>query len=68
MITLRNLRFRSPKARVKNLVEQRRKLKEHFIKDGLFNLDDKNITQVDKVFSKKWFSYLTIIFLILPLE
>jgi signal transduction histidine kinase/DNA-binding response OmpR family regulator len=41
------------KARVKNLVEQRKKLKEHFVKDGLFNLDDKNITQVDKVFLQK---------------
>ncbi len=41
------------RARIKNLVEQRKKLNEHFIKDGLFNLDDKNITQVDKVFLQK---------------
>lgn len=41
------------RARVKNLIEQRKKLKEHFIKDGSFNLDDKNITQVDKVFLQK---------------
>ena len=41
------------KARVKNIIEQRRKLKEHFAKDGLFNLDDKNISRVDKVFLQK---------------
>ena len=41
------------KARVKNLVEQRMKLREHFVKNGLFNLDDKNITQMDKIFLQK---------------
>ncbi len=41
------------KARVKNLLEQRKKLREHFVKDGLFNLDDKNITKVDKIFLQK---------------
>jgi DNA-binding response OmpR family regulator len=41
------------RARVKNLLEQRKKLREHFAKDGLFNLDDKNITSVDRVFLQK---------------
>ena len=40
-------------ARVKNLIEQRKKLKERFAKDGLFNLEDKNLTPVDKSFLKK---------------
>jgi DNA-binding response OmpR family regulator len=41
------------RARVKNLIEQRKKLKERFAKDGLFSLDDKNLTSVDKTFLKK---------------
>jgi len=38
------------KVRIKNLIEQRRKLREHFRKEGLIELDDKEITKVDKKF------------------
>jgi DNA-binding response OmpR family regulator/two-component sensor histidine kinase len=41
------------KVRIKNLTEQRRKLREHFRKESLFVLDDKNITKTDKEFLKK---------------
>jgi len=38
------------KARIKNLIEQRRKLREHFKKEGLIELEDKEITSIDKKF------------------
>jgi DNA-binding response OmpR family regulator len=38
------------KARIKNLIEQRRKLQEHFKKEGLLKIDDKEITSIDKKF------------------
>ena len=38
------------KARIKNLLEQRRKLREHFKKEGLVELDDKEITSLDRKF------------------
>jgi len=41
------------KARVKNLIEQRRKLREHFKKEGLIELEDKEITSIDKKFLEK---------------
>ncbi len=39
--------------RIKNLIDQRKKLREHFKKEGLVNLDNKNITSIDKKFLKK---------------
>jgi len=41
------------KARIKNLIEQRKKLREHFKKDGLIELEDKEITSIDKKFLEK---------------
>jgi PleD family two-component response regulator len=31
------------KVRIKNLIDQRKKLREHFLQEGIFNLDNKNI-------------------------
>ena len=39
--------------RVKNLITQRKKLREHFKKEGLFDLENKNLTPVDKSFLQK---------------
>jgi CheY-like chemotaxis protein/nitrogen-specific signal transduction histidine kinase len=41
------------KVRIKNLIDQRKKLREHFLKEGIFNLDNKNILSVDKKFLEK---------------
>ena len=41
------------KARIKNLIEQRKKLREYFLKEGIFNLDNKKITSIDKKFFEK---------------
>jgi signal transduction histidine kinase/ligand-binding sensor domain-containing protein/DNA-binding response OmpR family regulator len=38
------------KVRIKNLVEQRKKLSEHFKKEGLIGIEDKEITSIDKRF------------------
>ncbi len=38
------------KVRIKNLIEQRKKLREHFKKEGLIELEDKEITSIDKKF------------------
>jgi signal transduction histidine kinase/ligand-binding sensor domain-containing protein/AraC-like DNA-binding protein len=38
------------KARIKNLLEQRKRLHEHFRKYGLVELEEKNITSLDKQF------------------
>jgi DNA-binding response OmpR family regulator/anti-sigma regulatory factor (Ser/Thr protein kinase) len=46
------------KVRIKNLVEQRRKLREHFKKEGLVELDEKEITSVDKKFLEKAFKII----------
>jgi CheY-like chemotaxis protein len=40
-------------ARVINLIEQRKTLREHFKKEGLFSVDDKELTPVDKIFLQK---------------
>ena len=40
-------------ARVKNLINQRKKLREHFRKEGLFDLEHKALTSVDKIFLQK---------------
>ena len=41
------------KVRIRNLIEQRRKLREHFKKEGLIELEDKEITSIDKKFLQK---------------
>ncbi len=41
------------KARIKNLLQQRERLHEHFRKHGLIDIEDKNITSVDKQFLQK---------------
>ena len=40
------------KVRIKNLIDQRRKLQEHFRKEGLLEIEDKEITSTDKKFLK----------------
>ncbi|MEJ2193786.1 MAG: ATP-binding protein [Ignavibacteriaceae bacterium] len=39
--------------RIRNLIEQRKKLRQHFLQEGLFNLDNKNITSIDRKFLEK---------------
>ncbi len=40
-------------ARIKNLTYQRKKLQEHFKKEGLFNLDNKKLISIDMKFLEK---------------
>ena len=49
----KNLKKEVLKARIKNLIEQRRKLREHFKNAGLIELEDKEITSTDKKFLQK---------------
>ena len=46
------------RARVKNLIEQRKRIHEHFRKHGLFEIEEKNITPVDRIFLQKVFDYI----------
>jgi DNA-binding response OmpR family regulator len=39
--------------RIKNLINQRKKLWEHFRKEGIFNLENKEIISIDKKFLEK---------------
>ncbi|OGU77338.1 MAG: hypothetical protein A2V93_11875 [Ignavibacteria bacterium RBG_16_34_14] len=41
------------RARIKNLIEQRKRLHEHFQKNGIFELNQTKITSVDKKFLQK---------------
>jgi signal transduction histidine kinase/ligand-binding sensor domain-containing protein/DNA-binding response OmpR family regulator len=41
------------KVRIKNLIEQRKKLRQHFQKEGIFNFEDKKIPSLDKKFLEK---------------
>jgi signal transduction histidine kinase/ligand-binding sensor domain-containing protein/DNA-binding response OmpR family regulator len=41
------------KARIKNLIEQRKRIHEHFKKHGLFEIEERNITPVDQKFLQK---------------
>jgi CheY-like chemotaxis protein/AraC-like DNA-binding protein len=41
------------KSRIKNLIQQRERLREHFIKEGIFQVDNTNARAVDKIFIKK---------------
>jgi len=43
------------RARIKNLIEQRKRVHEHFRKHGLFEIEEKNITPVDQKFLQKVF-------------
>jgi DNA-binding response OmpR family regulator len=41
------------KARIKNLIEQRKRLHQHFQKKGIFDIEQSKITSVDKKFLQK---------------
>ena len=41
------------KARIKNLLEQRRRIHEYFQEHGLFEIKESNITSIDKIFLNK---------------
>jgi DNA-binding response OmpR family regulator len=41
------------KARIRNLIEQRKRIHEHFRKHGLFEIDEKSVAKVDKCFLQK---------------
>ena len=41
------------KSRIKNLIHQRERLREHFIKEGIFQVNDTNARAIDKIFLKK---------------
>ncbi len=47
------------KARIKNLIEQRKRIHEHFKKHGLIELEESKITSADKKFLKKVFDTVT---------
>lgn len=47
------------KARIKNLIEQRKRIQEHFQKEGIFELNSTKITSVDKKFLQKAFEIIT---------
>jgi signal transduction histidine kinase/DNA-binding response OmpR family regulator len=46
--------------RIKNLLTQRERIKEHFKKEGIFELEGKNIVSVDKMFLKKAADYINV--------
>jgi DNA-binding response OmpR family regulator/nitrogen-specific signal transduction histidine kinase len=48
------------KARVKNLIEQRKRIHEHFKKHGLFEIETKKITPVDQKILKKIFETINL--------
>ena len=41
------------RVRVKNLIDQRKKLREHFLQEGIFSLDSKDITSIDRKFFER---------------
>ena len=41
------------RARMQSLIEQRRRIREHFRRKGIFELDESNITPLDKKFLQK---------------
>jgi AraC-like DNA-binding protein len=47
------------KARIKNLIDQRKRLHDHFRKHGIIELDELKITSVDKKFLEKVFSIIS---------
>ena len=46
------------KARIKNLIEQRKRIHEHFRKNGIIEFEQSNITSIDKRFLKKTFEII----------
>ena len=40
-------------ARINNLIDQRKKLRKHFQQERIFNLDNKNITSIDRKFLER---------------
>ena len=47
------------KARIKNLLEQRKRIQQHFQKIGIFDFDKPGVTSVDKKFLRKAFDTIT---------
>ncbi len=47
------------RARIKNLIEQRKRIHEHFQKKGILDLGQSKITSVDKKFLQKAFDIIT---------
>ncbi len=47
------------KARIKNLIEQRKRIHEHFRQNGLFELDESKITPLDKKFLQNTICLIT---------
>jgi signal transduction histidine kinase/ligand-binding sensor domain-containing protein/DNA-binding response OmpR family regulator len=41
------------RARINNLIQQRKRLREHFKKEGIFQINDADVTSTDKIFLKK---------------
>ena len=41
------------RARINNLIEQRKRLREHFSKEGIFEINNISVTSADKIFLKK---------------
>jgi DNA-binding response OmpR family regulator len=48
------------RARIKNLIEQRKRIHEHFRKHGLLEIQENNITSVDKKFLQKVIDYINL--------
>jgi signal transduction histidine kinase/DNA-binding response OmpR family regulator len=48
------------RARIKNLLEQRNRLHEHFSRQGIFDLHQAKITPVDKIFLQKIYHEITL--------
>ena len=46
------------KSRIKNLIQQRERLREHFINEGIFKINNANTTPIDKIFLKKAFDII----------
>jgi len=46
-------------SRIKNLIDQRKRLQEHFRKQGLIGIDQQKISSVDKRFLQKSFDTIT---------
>jgi signal transduction histidine kinase/ligand-binding sensor domain-containing protein/DNA-binding response OmpR family regulator len=47
------------KARIKNLLEQRKRIHQHFQRKGIFDLDKPGVNSVDKIFLRKAFDTIT---------
>ena len=47
------------RARIANLIEQRKRIQEHFRKQGIIDLEKTKVTSVDKIFLQKVFKIIT---------